>query len=215
MLKNQKLESKLSQTRVKVEPNLSQSEAKLRTELETELKPSPSSSSSFKDIKTTTTQLSEEWNFDISSYARFGFTITQLKQLASLGSISAIDVEQSLMEFSYDLDNNALPSIKTGKINFLMGLLRSGHLYVSEGYKNEQESMIAEMARRAAVKRESLLNQKFEAWAGELSNEERKSVLDKLPTSLLVLEKTYGLSHQEIKKWYFDYYMQNFGKTTK
>ena len=215
MLKNQKLEPILSQTRAKLEPNLSQSEVKLRTELESELKPNVSSSSSFKDIKTTTTQISEEWNFDISSYARFGFTITQLKQLASLGSISAADVEQSLIEFNYDMDNNALPAIKTGKINFLMGLLRAGHLYISEKYKNEQEAMIAEMARRAAVKRENLLKEKFEAWESELTDEERKNILDKLPTSLMVIEKAHGISHHEIKNWYFEYYMRSFGAKTK
>ena len=75
-----------------------------------------------------------------------------------------------------------------------MGLLRGGSLYVSEGYKNEQETIIAEMAKRSALKRENLLKEKFEAWEASLSDEERKNILDKLPTSLMVLEKTYGIS---------------------
>jgi predicted transcriptional regulator len=209
-LKNQKVEPNLGQSRAKLEPNLSQTWAKLRTELRTELEPSPSSSSSL-DIKTTTTsaELSDEWKFDIASYSRFGFTQTQLKQIASLGVISSLEVEQSLIEFSHDLDNNMLPPIKTTKINLLMGLLRSGHAYVSESFKNEQETMIAEMARRAEAKRKKLIEEKFGAWEGSLKDEERKLVLNKLPTSLMVLEKTYGIGNEQVKNWYLDYFMKN------
>jgi hypothetical protein len=186
------------------------------TQRNTEKNTNPSSSSSFlKDLKTTTTEVGAEWNFDITSYARFGFTVTQVKQLASLGVISAADVEQSLIEFSYDMDNNSLPFIKTGKINFLMGLLRAGHLYVSEGFKNEQEAMIAEMAKRASLKRESLLKAKFEAWEAELSDEDRKKITDQLPPALMTLERTYGVNNKEIKNWYFDYYMRNFAANAK
>jgi YVTN family beta-propeller protein len=108
-----------------------------------------SSCSSIKDLKTTTTEIGDEWNFDITPFAQFGFTKTQIKQLATSSAISAADVEQSLIEFSYDLDNNALPSIKTTKINFLMGLLWKGQSYVSEGFKSEQELMISEMAKES------------------------------------------------------------------
>jgi hypothetical protein len=167
------------------------------------------SSSSFLNIKeTTTTEVSDEWNFDITSYARFGFTMSQIKQLASLGVISAADVEQSLIEFSYDLDNNALPPIKTNKINFLMGLLRAGHSYVSEGFKNEQEAIISEMARRAEDKRKKLLEAKFLAWEAELSDEERREVEKKLPTHLMVLNRSHGISNTEVRNWLFNYYLQ-------
>lgn len=172
---------------------------------------STSCSSSFKDLKTTTTEIGDEWNFDITSYARFGFTKTQIKQLATSGVISAIDVEQSLIEFSYDLDNNTLPPIKTNKINFLMGLLWKGQSYVSEGFRNEQEATITEMARRArtAEKRESLLKEKFEAWEAELSNEERNEIEKRLPTHLMVLNRSYGIINPEVKNWYWDYFIQN------
>jgi hypothetical protein len=167
-----------------------------------------SCSSSFKDLKITTTELSDEWNFDIATYAQFGFTKTQIKQLATSGVISSTDVEQSLIEFSYDLDNNALPSIKTTKINFLMGLLWKGQAYVSEGFKNEQDAMIAEMASRASKKRESLLKAKFEAWESGLGGDERKEIEKRLPTHLTVLHRTYGISHVEVRNWFFDYYLQ-------
>jgi predicted transcriptional regulator len=199
-----------SETGNKVATNLQQSGNKVASQLATELATSiSSSSSSILNIKeTTTTQLGDGWNFDITPYTKFGFTNSQLKQLASLGVISAKDVEQSLIEFNYDLISNMLPIIKTGKINFLMGLLRSGHSYVSEGFKNEQEATISEMVRRAEDRRKKLLEDKFIAWEASLSHDERKHVLAKLPTSLMVLEKTYGISSQEIKNWYFDYFMQ-------
>ena len=120
--------------------------------------------------------------------------------------ISAAGVEQSLTEFAYDLDNNALPPIKTTKINFLMGLLRSGHTYVSEGFKNEHEAMIAEMARRSAQKRKSLIKEKFAVWEANLSDEERRVIESKLPTHLMVRHRANGISDAEVRNWLFEYY---------
>jgi hypothetical protein len=199
-----------SETSNKLATNSQQSGNKVASQLATELATSASSSSSLKDRRTTTTELSDEWNFDITSYARFGFTKTHIKQLASLGVISATDVEQSLIEFSYDLNNNALPPIKTNKINFLMGLLRASHMYVSEGFKNEQEAMILEMARRASEKKENLLKAKFEAWETDLNDEERKEIEKKLPTHLMVVHRAHGVSNVEVRKWMFNYYLQQY-----
>jgi predicted transcriptional regulator len=198
-----------SETDNKVVTKWQQSGNKVASQLATELVTSTPSSSSYLNLKETTTALSEEWNFDIIPYARFGFSISQIKQLASLGVVSATNVEQSLIEFSYDLDNNALPIIKTGKINFLMGLLRSCHSYVSEGFKNEQEAIISEMARRAEGKRKKLLEGKFSAWEDALSDEERKKITNKLPPQLMVLHHAHGASNLEIRKWLFNYYLQH------
>jgi hypothetical protein len=130
-----------------------------------------------------------------------------LKQISSLGIISAVDVEQSLIEFSYDFDNNTLPPIKTSKINFLMGLLRSGHSYVSESFKSEQETMILEMAKRAEGKRKSLLEANFIAWEINLSEEEKIDIIKKLPTHLMVLHRIHGINNPEVKNWLFSYYL--------
>lgn len=199
-----------SETSNKVATNQQQSGNKVASQLATELATSlPSSSSILNNKETTTTKLSDEWNFDITSYSRFGFTSSQIKQLASLHVISAMDVEQSLIEFNYDLENNALPPIKTNKINFLMGLLRSGHLYVSEGFKNEQEATIVEMARRAETKRKNVLEAKFVAWESSLGNNERKEIENKLPTQLMVLHRVHGIAQPDVRRWLFDYFIQN------
>jgi len=167
-----------------------------------------SCSSSFKDLKTTTTEIGDEWNFDISPYAQFGFTKTQIKQLANSGVIPAADVEQSLIEFSYDLNNKALPPIKTTKINFLMGLLWKGQSYVSEGFKNEQDATIAEMAKRGEVKRKNLLEAKFGAWEAGLSEEDRIEIEKKLPVHLMALYRAHGISNAEVRRWMFNYYLE-------
>ena len=199
-----------SETGNKPITNWQQTDNKLVTKPATEPATIPLSSSSVLNTKeTTTTQLDDKWDFDISSYSKFGFTYSQVKQLAKVGIISAADVEQSLIEFSYDLDSNELPQIKTSKLNFLMGLLRSGQSYVSEGYRNEQEAMISEMANRAADKRKKLLEDKFGAWEGELNNEERKEIENKIPLNLRVLFRVHGISNLEIKSWLFNYYLQS------
>jgi len=205
-LKNYKVEPNLSQSWDKHELNLSQTKVKVGTEPETELRPTTSSSSS-NLLNKTTTEFPDEWNFDISPYAKFGFTRSNIKQLISSGAISASMAEQSLIEFSYDSDNNALPAIKTNKINFLMGLLRLGHAYVSGGFKNEQEAAISEMARRAEDKRKKLLEEKFTSWEANLSDEEIKEIEIRLPVSLMVLYRAHGISNTEVRNWLFNYYL--------
>lgn len=165
--------------------------------------------SSSSDIKTTTTELNDEWNFDVSPYSHFGFGVTQLKQLIMLGKISASEVEQSLIEFNYDIENNTLPHIKTNKINFLMGLLRNGSSYISENYRNEQEKIIKLMADRAAQKGKAQMEEKFIAWEYELKNDQREEIIRKMPTHLIIQYKTNGLNQKEVKKWLIDYYLQN------
>lgn len=198
-----------SETDNKLATNWQQTDNKLATKPATEPTTSLSSSSSVLNIKeTTTNQLSDEWSFDISPYSKFGFTLSQLKQLSSLEVISAADVEQSLIEFHHDLTNNMLPAIKTGKINFLMGLLRSGHSYISEDFKSEQEALISEMADRAENKRKKILEDKFILWEASLSDEERKSVENKVPLHLRVMFQAHGIANLEIKGWLFNYYLK-------
>lgn len=184
-----------------------QLEHKTDTYRNTETDTNASSSSSY-NIKTTTTELSEEWNFDISSYNQFGFGITQLKQLVGLGNVSASNVEQSLIEFNYDFENNALPHIKTNKVNFLMGLLRGGNAYISEHYRTEQEKAIKLMAERAAQKEKTQVEEKFMAWEYQLSIIELEEILKKMPNYLTVLYKAHGTKQNDVKKWLMDYYLQ-------
>jgi hypothetical protein len=198
-----------SETANKPTTNWQQTENKPATKLATEPTTSTSSSSSFLNIKETTTKLDDEWNFDITPYAKFGFMTSQLKQLASLGIISAVEVEQSLLEFNHDLDNNALPQMNKGKLNFLMGILRKGQPYISDSYRNEEEAIISEMATRAESRRKKILEDKFVVWETSLNDEERKKIEDKIPLPLRVMLRAHGVSNLEVKNWLFNYYLQS------
>lgn len=191
----------------KVATNRQQSGNKVATEPATELTTTLSSSSSLNIKETTTTELSEEWNFDVSPYEKFGFTKTHIKQLAPLGVISAFHVEQSLMEFNHDFEANTLPPIRTGKINLLMGLFRRGECYVSETYRSEQDQILKLMAERAQKRNKQILEEKFIVWETSLSEEERKNILEKIPTHLMALFKTYGITNSEVKGWLFNYFL--------
>lgn len=198
------------ETQHKLNTNLTQSRHKVDTKLNTQPNTTASSSSSLNIETTTTSEIhnaEDTWKFDITPYAKFGFKAPHIKQLASLGVVSATEVEQSLIEFSYDMQNSSLPPIKTNKINFLMGLLRSGHSYVSEGFKNEHEAMIEEMARRSEAKRKKRLEAKFETWIENLTDDQKRDIENKLPTHLMVLQRAYGFDNPEIRNWCFEYFM--------
>lgn len=167
-----------------------------------------SSSSSSNNIKTTTREIPEDWNFDISAYAKFGFTQSHIKQLIPLG-LSPIDVEQMLCEFNYDFERNALPKIYSTPIGFLMGLFRKGQPYCSEGYRKAEDALNTELARRAETKQKNLLEEKFKAWEANLTAEEREEAIRKLPPHLMILEKTYGMVNNEVRAWYLNYFTAN------
>ncbi|GEM_PF-2006476 len=198
------------ETQHKLHTNLTQTTHKVDTKLNTQPNTTLSSSSSFYNNKTTTNDLPDEWNFDISMYEKnFGFKLSQVKQLASLNIITPLNVEQSLLEFNYDFENKSLPVIKTNNLNFLMGLLRTGNCYVSENYRNEQEKAIKLMAERAEKKKQKILEEKFIAWDISLTVEARSKILhDILPKHLMNEYKIQGITNQ-IQRILFSYYTQN------
>ncbi len=171
------------------------------------------SSSSINVYNKTTTELSEEWLFDITPYRAFGFTHTQLKQLAQLPSILASSVEQSLIEFRYDNENNFLPkNIKTGKLNYLMGILRNGGSYTSTAYVDEQQKILNEMARRVEDRQKKLIEDKFLVWHDKLSDNDKEGIYKKMPMHLQISEKASGINSFEVKAWYMDFFLQTLSK---
>jgi predicted transcriptional regulator len=190
MLKNQKLE-----------PNLNQNRAKVEIELETELR-----SNILNSAKTATTELSPEWDIDLANFEKFGFTRSHLRQLISLNKISDEDIKQSLIEFSYDFENNFLPNIKTSKINMLMGLFRAGQTYTSENYRTEQVQLIKLMAERAKKKKEVQFDEKLIAWTNMLTEDEQRKIIAKMPIHLMVSYNAHGFKNSEVKNWISENY---------
>ncbi|MCE3239019.1 MAG: hypothetical protein K0R24_2000 [Gammaproteobacteria bacterium] len=114
-----------------------------------------------------------------------------------------------MIEFNYDLENNKLPSIKTSKLNFLMGILRTGHRYISESYRNEQEKTIKLMAERIEQRKQVVLEEKFVIWEDSRSKEEKQEILHKiLPRHLKIEYQSYGIT-DPIKRVLFNYYIQS------
>lgn len=195
------------ETQHKLHTNLTQTQHEVHTQLDTQPDTYGSSSSS-SNIKTTTTEIGDEWNFDISPYAKFGFTASQIKQLATLGVISASEVEQSLIEFNYDIDNNNLPKITTNKVNFLMGLLRKGTPYISESYQNKTSQIEMQMQERLQKRQLEQQKNAVFSWYEQLSEDEINNLKQALPTSLMVDFNFSGLMDHKVFNWVKEYYLK-------
>jgi predicted transcriptional regulator len=188
----------------KYEPNLSQTEVKPGTTLRTELKPETLSSSSSLNNKTTTT-LPVEWaEINIEAYQVFGFGMTQLKQLASLNVISSQDVEDSLAQYKYDYDSGSLP--RSANLNFLMGIMRKGGCYISEGYRTQEQQLVYLMKERADIKRKMLLEENLVTWEAMLNDTDKQTVIQAMPPHITIAYKAHGLNNQDAKRWLMDYY---------
>lgn len=73
-------------------------------------------------------------------------------------------------------------------LNIFMGILRKGKVYVSEDYKNAQASMIA--------------------WLATLTAEQQNEIEKKMPSHIMTSYQADDLNNPDVKKWMFDYYMQ-------
>ena len=123
----------------------------------------PSSSSDYK--KTTTTsaeqgclileQLEPQWNLDIASLEKIGFTQNHLVQIAKRKSLEAHLVQESIYAFAHDLENNAV-QINSSPLNFFMGILNKSQPYVSRSAQYETPK---EKAMRLFLEREARLKQ--------------------------------------------------------
>lgn len=114
--------------------------------------PSSSSLLDLENFKTTTTgepelfddakvQLSPEWaTIDFSPLAAVGLSRAHLIQLARHGKLSAIEVQDSIHFFAFDLGRNGKGrEIKGPPLNFFMGILRKGLPYAPpENYESPE-----------------------------------------------------------------------------
>ena len=139
------------ETRAKLKPNQSQTEAKLEPQLEPELEPNlPSSSSllAISDFSKTTTAGSEvsplppEWAaIDCMPLVEQScpFGLTQIRQARSFG-MSPEALQESIYNFGWALTEGWEPpgGFQTSPLNFLMGCLRRNALFEHEGYYRQR-----------------------------------------------------------------------------
>jgi hypothetical protein len=182
-----------------------QSQSKVSSKVSSEVSARPPSSSSSLDFsnfsKTTTEQpsvaldnpsrnlpedLPLDWqNIYCLELNELGipFGRTQLLQLLSLGKLSPAEVQASLNHFSFAKRHNKLGHVKSGELNFLMGILRKPGIYVCDGYispyTNALETLAKQQEQERARRKEAetqLFEVNAEAWLSTLSLDSQKEI---------------------------------------
>lgn len=212
------------ESKIKLEPNWSQSRVNIETQLGTQPESTIASSSCI-NIKTTTTDnavnvtgvvISEEWqNIDIVPLSQIGFTITHLNQIALQNKLSSQIVQDSIYAFAFDLENNAkAKTIKGDPINFFMGILRNGKPYLSpSNYESPQDkAMRLYMERKRETEQKRLGIEKeaislaFGDWFAQLTDNQKREFLPEMFRNTPRLEKNKLLessarNHFEAEVW--------------
>jgi hypothetical protein len=191
------------ETQHKLHTNLTQSRHKPNTKPNTQ--PNTSLSSSNSNINNiTTTELRDDWKIDLTPYRVFGFSETQLKQLAELKTITPEKVEMSLIEYKYDFDNKLLP--KGASLNLLMGVMRKGGTWTSETYRKEEDRLINEKLEQAEKRRKADQMNALRLWESELTNLERDKISKIIPIHLRASFMARQLEYEPLRTWLIDYY---------
>lgn len=138
----------LSGRNEKLEPNISQSRAKVGTQLEPQPEPTvPCSSSSLKELNNTTTTEEPLW-LNIPENLKGQVPVNQIRAMVKAGTIDSEAVEDSLWGFAHDLEKGLVKS-KTGNTTaILIGALKKGG-YISQQYLTAKRSEVAEVEKRA------------------------------------------------------------------
>ncbi len=130
-------------------------------------------------------ELTGEWLEIITpdSLKEISFGKTQLMQLKRVGSLTPIEVQESLDAFAYDLEAGTVKSFGS-KLSFLMGIMRKGNNYISEAYMSEvRQAMDRQKALREEkekLKKEEIqerLSQKARQEYEKLSDEEKMELV--------------------------------------
>jgi hypothetical protein len=208
----------------KVETNWQQTDNKPSTQPATEpATSSPSSSSSFldlKNLKTTTTdevecldqvKLSPDWeDVDFSPIADIGFSRVHLIQLAKHGKLSALEVQDSIHFFAFDLKRNSkAKEIKTSPLNFFMGLLRKGELYAppqnyespSDEARRKRREFLERKEHDRKAEEQKLLDLEFSEWRRGLSQADIEKMVPEFARRPGPFQDSALMTHFETHVW--------------
>jgi hypothetical protein len=151
---------------------------------------SPPSSSSYLNNTTTLTSESEmpkEWaSISIPSFLiEKGFRETHIKQIyqSQKNSLTFEQVQESLHEYSYDLQNDLIKPYK-GAVNLFLGVVRgNGNPWASEALASAEAAAILKQKKALEIKRENEKNKDFlqtkkrvDEILSKLSVEEKKKI---------------------------------------
>jgi len=194
------------ETQNKLRTNLEQSWNKLRSQPRTELRTSPSSSSSILNIYKTTTseevvqnqstkggfELSPEWQeVDIEALSSIGFSKHHLIQIARQELLTPDLVQDSISAFAFDLKTNGKEKGINSPINFFMGILRKGMPYTPpDNYVSPKDTAIRkilEIRKKEEESAKELKELEFRKWLRETPVEEKKKLVG----------ESYGIKYTE------------------
>ena len=198
------------ETRVKVEPMLSQTRVKVGPQPEPQPEPSLSSSSSdlFSNKDLTTTEANQDlWqSVTWQILAPHGFTETHLRQLQD-SKVDPEKLQKSIEAFEFDLRVNKR-TFQKGPVVVFMGIVRRGGEYAPPAnFESEEDKLLRELVERkeSAKNRKLELEKKalefeFETWFENLSPSERDEIVPE--TSVI----RSGTKAQEVtlKKYFQD-----------
>ncbi len=131
-------------TRAKVEPNISQTRAKVEPQPEPQPEPRLPYSSSNDLYNKETTNTAAEILIIPENLRRFGVSVVNLQNLITAEKTTLEIIQRSLSALSFDVENG-----KTGNLaNILFGVLGSGREYISQKYSETlQQELDQELAR--------------------------------------------------------------------
>lgn len=157
-----------------------------------ESKKEPNSTISRSSYINTTTNESQKlkddspWsNLDIQPLASIGFTQSHLRQIILDDKLSAEIVQDSINFFAFDLEqNNKEKNLKTGPLNYFMGILRSGKPYAPPAnYESPQDKEMRiylerkkEIEQRRKTMKEELFQFSFNDWEAALSDQDKEAI---------------------------------------
>ncbi len=181
----------------KVVTEISESDNKVPSQVVTQVVTNAPSSSSIKDLTTTTenTPLRQNQDPSILDAIRFdalvqiGFKRYHLEQIVEKSSLGLEDIQDSIDAFAFDLkENNKASEWKKTPLGVFMGILTKGRPYTPpENFESEHDKALRlhlERKKALKIKRQNLENEAielaFEEWLESLKNEdvETLSLLD-------------------------------------
>ncbi len=131
----------------KLEPIISQSRAKVDTQLEPKPEPSsPCSSSSSLNLNNTTTTEEPFW-LNIPERLKGQIPVNQLRGLLKAGTIDHDTLEDSLWGFAHDLEKNLVKSKTGNTMGLFFGAVRNGG-YISQQYLAQKQAELQEVQSR-------------------------------------------------------------------
>lgn len=131
----------------KLEPNISQSRAKVDTQLEPKPEPSsPCSSSSSLNLNNTTTTEEPLW-LNIPERLKGQIPVNQLRAMVRAGTIDHDTLEDSLWGFAHDLEKGLVKSKTNNPTAVFIGAIKNGG-YISQQYLTQKQAELQEVKAR-------------------------------------------------------------------